>query len=35
MSAGGWVFLILSWATVGAFVAYCFYRVFTKMGFRE
>lgn len=33
MSTGGWLFLILSWGTVSAFVFFCFYRIFRKIGF--
>lgn len=34
MTAGGWIFLALSWGTVSVFVAFCFYKVFKKIGFR-
>ncbi len=34
MSAGGWIFLALSWGVVTGFVVFCFYMVFRKMGFK-
>lgn len=30
LSAAGWIFLVLSWGTVAAFVCYCFYKVLFK-----
>ncbi|HEY4706856.1 MAG TPA: hypothetical protein VII64_05290 [Thermodesulfobacteriota bacterium] len=34
MTAGGWIFLALSWGVVSGFVVFCFYRIFTKIGFK-
>jgi len=30
MNAGGWIFLILSWAFIFSLTAFCFIRIFTK-----
>lgn len=34
MTAGGWIFLALSWGAVIGFVAFCFYKTFKKIGFK-
>jgi glycerol uptake facilitator-like aquaporin len=30
VTAGGWIFLALSWGFIIALVAFCFYKVFSK-----
>lgn len=34
MTAGGWIFLVLSWGVVSAFTAFCFYKLIRSVGLK-